>query len=76
MCHSVVTVVELAGGPRPDGAGRRVGGPERALTLLHVLRHAESRAAPPGADGDSPVTELIQGQVSRTRHRTGRAHGR
>ena len=37
MCHSVVTMVELAGVHRPNrGAGRRVGGPKRVLNFYYT----------------------------------------
>lgn len=43
---SIITVVELAGLPRPNsGAGTRVSGPERvAEFLLHMLQNAEGNA--------------------------------
>ena len=49
--HSIVTMVELVGMPRPrGGAGCRVGGPKSAEFLLHVLRNAESNAGLKGLD--------------------------
>ena len=57
--HSVITMAELAGVPRPNsGAGCRVGGPKR---VLHILKNAESDAELRGLDADFLVTEHTLG---------------
>ncbi|KAF6339754.1 hypothetical protein mRhiFer1_008031 [Rhinolophus ferrumequinum] len=78
VCHSIVTMVELGGVPRPNsGVGRRVGGPKRAqnfyCTYLKMLR---VNAEPKGLDVDSLVIEHIQvNKAPKMRHRMYRAHG-
>ena len=60
VCHSVVSVVDLVGVPRPNsGAGCRW--PKKSAEfLLHMLKNAESNAELRGLDVDCPVIEHIQ----------------
>ena len=77
MSHSVDTMVELAGVPRPNsGAGHRVGGPKRVLIFCSMFQNAESNAEIKGLDVDSLVIEYIQVNKSpKMQCRTYRAHG-
>ncbi|VFV18992.1 60s ribosomal protein l17-like [Lynx pardinus] len=76
VCHSVTTVVELVGVPRPNsGAGHRVGGPKGAEFLLHTLKNAESNAELKGLEADSLSVEHIQvNKAPKICHRTYRSH--
>lgn len=77
VCHSIVTLVELVGMPRPkSGSCTQVGGPEkRAEFLLHVLQNAESNAELKDLDVDSVVMEHIQvNKTSKIWRRTYSAH--
>ncbi|KAL0623489.1 60S ribosomal protein L17 [Plecturocebus cupreus] len=76
--HSDVTMVALAGVPRPgSGVGHKVGGPKKSAEfLLHVLKNAESNPELKGLDVDSLVIEHIQVNKALKMHRrTCRAHG-